>query len=41
MTNLVSMMADFNTVGKIIAESVIKNDEEAVDLDFINIDHYD
>ena len=34
------MMADFNTVGKVIAESIIKNDEDAVDLDHINIDHY-
>ncbi len=40
MTNLVSMMADFNTVGKIIAESIIKNDEDAVDLEHIHIDIY-
>ena len=40
MTSLVSMLADFNTVGKIIAESMIKNDEDAVDLENINFDNY-
>ena len=39
MTSLVSMMSDFNTVGKIIAESMIRNDEDAVDLENININY--
>ena len=34
------MLDDFNTVGKIIAESMIKNDEDAVDLENINIHDY-
>ena len=39
MSSLVSMLDDFNTVGKIIAESMIKNDEDAVDLENININY--
>ena len=31
------MMADFNTVGKIMAESIIKNDEATAELENIDI----
>ena len=37
MSNLAAMMADFNTVGKIMAESIIMNDEDAVELENIDI----
>ena len=37
MSNLAVMMADFNTVGKIMAESIIMNDEDAVELENIDI----
>ena len=37
MSSLASMMADFNTVGKVMLESMIKNDEDAVELDNIDI----
>ena len=37
MSNLASMMADFNTVGKIMAESIIKNDEASAELENIDI----
>ena len=36
LSNLASMMADFNTVGQIMAESIIRNDEDAAELE--NID---
>lgn len=37
MSSLASMMADFNTVGKVMIESMIKNDEDAVELENIDI----
>ena len=37
MSNLASMMGDFNTVGKIMAESIIKNDEATAELENIDI----
>ena len=36
MSSLASMIADFNTVGKVMLESMIKNDEDAVVLDSID-----
>ena len=37
MSTLASMIADLNTVGKVMIESMIKNDEDAVELENIDI----